>query len=56
MAGTQLDPEVVEAFIRLPEVMLRGLRERSEKLDLKVRIPDAITEARGESGNTAYGI
>ena len=44
VAGTQLDPDVVEAFIRLPEVMLRSLRERSERLDLKVRIPDAMTE------------
>lgn len=44
VAGTQLDPEVVEAFLRLPEVMLRRLRERSERLDLKVRIPDALTE------------
>ena len=44
VAGTQLDPEVVEAFLRLPEVVLRRLRERSERLDLKVRIPDALTE------------
>ncbi len=44
VAGTQLDPDVVEAFIRLPEVALRRLRERSERLDLKVRIPDALTE------------
>lgn len=44
VAGTQLDPDVVEAFIRLPEVQLRHLRERSERLDLKVRIPDALTE------------
>ncbi len=44
VAGTQLDPEVVEAFLRLPEVVLRHLRERSERLDLKVRIPDALTE------------
>ncbi len=44
VAGTQLDPDVVEAFIRIPEVQLRHLRERSERLDLKVRIPDALTE------------
>lgn len=52
VAGTQLDPDIVEAFIRLPEVELRRLRERSERLDLKIRIPDALTELRivGESG------
>lgn len=46
VAGTQLDPDVVEAFIRIPEVELRRLRERSRRLDLKVRIPDAVTEIR----------
>jgi putative nucleotidyltransferase with HDIG domain len=52
VAGTQLDPDVVEAFIRLPEVEIRRLRERSERLDLKIRIPDALTELRivGERG------
>ena len=44
VAGTQLDPDVVEAFIRLPEVQIRRLRERSERLDLKVRIPDVLSE------------
>ena len=44
VAGTQLDPDVVEAFIRISEVELRRLRERSERLDLSVRIPDSITE------------
>lgn len=52
VAGTQLDPEVVEAFIRLPEVEIRRLRDRSERLDLKIRIPDALSELpiTGESG------
>jgi len=44
VAGTQLDPDVVEAFIRIPEVELRRLRERSSGLNLSARIPDAITE------------
>ena len=44
VAGTQLDPDVVEAFIRLPEVELRRLRDRSERLDLKVRIPDILSD------------
>jgi putative nucleotidyltransferase with HDIG domain len=44
VAGTQLDPDVVETFIRIPEVQLRRLRERSERVDLSVRIPDAIIE------------
>lgn len=44
VAGTQLDPDVVEAFIRLPEVEIRRLRDRSERLDLKVRIPDVLAE------------
>lgn len=44
VAGTQLDPDVVEAFIRIPEVELRRLRDRSADLDLSARIPDAITE------------
>ncbi len=44
VAGTQLDPDVVEAFIRLPEVEIRRLRERSERLDLKVRIPDVLSD------------
>jgi putative nucleotidyltransferase with HDIG domain len=44
VAGTQLDPDVVEAFIRIPEVELRRLRERSTGIDLSARIPDAITE------------
>lgn len=52
VAGTQLDPDVVEGFMRLPEVELRRLRERSERLDLQIRIPDALSELRvvGESG------
>lgn len=52
VAGTQLDPEVVEGFMRLPEVEIRRLRERSERLDLQIRIPDALSELRvvGESG------
>jgi putative nucleotidyltransferase with HDIG domain len=44
VAGTQLDPDVVEAFIRLPEVEIRRLRDRSERLDLKVRIPDVLSD------------
>jgi len=54
VAGTQLDPEVVESFIRISEVQLRLLRERSERLDLSVRMPDAITERPlGEASSTA---
>ena len=49
VAGTQLDPNVVEAFIRIPEVELRRLRARSRRLDLTVRIPDAVTEIRAAS-------
>ena len=52
VAGTQLDPEVVEAFIRISEVELRRLRERSERLDLSVRMPDAITEL--PAGDAVY--
>lgn len=44
VAGTQLDPDVVEAFLHIPEVELRRLRERSLELDLSVRIPDAVTD------------
>ena len=46
VAGTQLDPVVVEAFIRLSEVDLRRLRDRSGRLDLKVRIPEAVSDIR----------
>jgi putative nucleotidyltransferase with HDIG domain len=44
VAGSQLDPEVVEAFIRIPEAEIRRLRELSEELDLRVRIPRALVE------------
>jgi putative nucleotidyltransferase with HDIG domain len=44
VAGSQLDPEVVEAFIRIPEAEIRRLRELSEELDLRVRIPRALAE------------
>jgi putative nucleotidyltransferase with HDIG domain len=54
VAGTQLDPDVVEAFIRIPEVKLRRLRERSERVDLSVRIPDAIVELPATSA-TLHG-
>jgi len=37
---------VVEAFIRLSEVDLCRLRERSGRRDLNVRIPDAVTDIR----------
>lgn len=46
VAGTQLDPLAVETFLRLSEVELRRLRDRSERLDLRVRIPDAATGLR----------
>ncbi|HUF77555.1 MAG TPA: HD-GYP domain-containing protein [Thermoanaerobaculia bacterium] len=46
VSGTQLDPRVVEAFIRLSEVDLRRLRERSGQRDLSVRIPGAVTDIR----------
>jgi len=34
VAGSQLDPEVVEAFLSIPEVELRRLRSRSSSFDL----------------------
>lgn len=43
VSGEQLDPEMVEAFIRIPEAELRRLRELSEQLDLGERIPQALT-------------
>ena len=46
VAGTQHDPRVIEAFLRISEVELRRLRERSGRLDLKVRIPDAVSDVR----------
>ncbi len=52
VAGTQLDPEAVETFIGIPEMALRRLRDRSERLDLKVRMPDGASGLRvaGERG------
>ncbi|MEM7052511.1 MAG: HD-GYP domain-containing protein [Acidobacteriota bacterium] len=44
VAGSQLDPQVVEAFIELPEVELRSLRNQRGQLDL--RLP---SERRRES-------
>lgn len=40
VAGTQLDPAVVEAFIRISEVDLRRLRERSGRLVPRARLPE----------------
>lgn len=46
VAGTQLDPEVVETFLGISEMELRRLRERSERLDLELRMPDGATGLR----------
>jgi putative nucleotidyltransferase with HDIG domain len=46
VAGTQLDPLAVATFLRISEVDLRRLRDRSERLDLKVRIPGTAAGLR----------
>ncbi len=52
VAGTQLDPEMVETFLGIPDMDLRRLRERSERLDFRVRMPHGAGWLRvaGERG------
>lgn len=53
VAGTQLDPDVVEAFLLLPEVELRRLREGCRRLELSIRSPEA-TAAPPAPGATSH--
>jgi putative nucleotidyltransferase with HDIG domain len=56
VAGQQLDPRVVEAFLAIPEVEVRSLRERCKRIHPGLRIPadllDALTEPEPESLQT----
>lgn len=45
VAGQQLDPDVVEAFLELPEVELRRLRDRCKRVHPGLRIPADLLDA-----------
>ena len=50
VAGTQLDPEIVEVFARLPEVELRRLRERYRHVHPGLSLPAELFDSLLESG------
>ena len=48
VAGTQLDPEVVEAFLAMPEVELRRLREMCKRVHPGLSIPTELLDSLAE--------
>lgn len=49
-AGSQFDPEVVEAFLRLPEVEIRRLREEDSPYGSHLRMPAELETFLAQTG------
>jgi putative nucleotidyltransferase with HDIG domain len=55
IAGQQLDPEIVEAFCRLPEIQLRQLAERCRHVHPGLSLPDDLIDTLTGLPNEALG-
>jgi HD-GYP domain-containing protein (c-di-GMP phosphodiesterase class II) len=48
VAGTQLDPRIVEAFLAIPEVELRRLRELCKRVHPGLSLPADLLDSLAE--------